>query len=105
MLRSGGEAGRVGVELGVDVVLPACSEVAPPHPVAARSARSPSAAVTVREFTVRRYWSPVIEVKGGTVDARSERLAKRFEIPMLVAAALVIPAIVLDEPGLGSPRS
>jgi voltage-gated potassium channel len=30
------------------------------------------------------------------VDARSERIAKRFEVPVLVAAALVIPAIVVE---------
>jgi voltage-gated potassium channel len=31
------------------------------------------------------------------MDTRSERTAKKFEIPMLIAALLVIPAIVLEE--------
>jgi voltage-gated potassium channel len=31
------------------------------------------------------------------VDERSQRMARRFEVPILVAAALVIPAIVIEE--------
>jgi len=37
------------------------------------------------------------------VDARSERIAKRFEVPMLVAAVLVIPTIIIEEAGPGEP--
>jgi voltage-gated potassium channel len=33
----------------------------------------------------------------GAVDDRVDRVAKRFEIPMLVAALLVIPAIVIED--------
>jgi voltage-gated potassium channel len=35
------------------------------------------------------------------MDDRSERVAKRFEIPILIAAALVIPALLLQASGLG----
>jgi len=31
------------------------------------------------------------------VDSRSERIAKRFELPVLIAAVLVIPVIVIEE--------
>ena len=37
------------------------------------------------------------------MDERSKRIAKRFEIPMLIAAALVIPTIVIEEAGPGEP--
>ena len=37
------------------------------------------------------------------MDERSERIQKRFETPMLVAAALVIPAIIIEEAGPGEP--
>jgi voltage-gated potassium channel len=36
-------------------------------------------------------------------DERSERIAKRFEIPMLIAATLVIPAIIIEEAVPGEP--
>jgi voltage-gated potassium channel len=37
------------------------------------------------------------------MDQRSERIARRFDIPMLVAAALVIPTIIIEEAGPGEP--
>jgi voltage-gated potassium channel len=37
------------------------------------------------------------------VDPRSERIAKRFDVPMLIAAALVIPTIIIEEAGPGEP--
>lgn len=37
------------------------------------------------------------------VDARSERIARRFELPMLVAASLVIPLLILEQSDLGEP--
>jgi voltage-gated potassium channel len=36
------------------------------------------------------------------MDDRAQRLEQRFEIPMLIAAVLVIPAIVLDEAHVGA---
>lgn len=37
------------------------------------------------------------------MDERSERWAKRFELPLLIAAVLVIPMLVLDQANLGAP--
>jgi len=37
------------------------------------------------------------------VDERSERIARRFEVPMLVAAVLVIPLLILEESDAGDP--
>jgi voltage-gated potassium channel len=37
------------------------------------------------------------------LDARSERIAQRFELPMVIAALLVIPVIVIEESPLGEP--
>jgi voltage-gated potassium channel len=37
------------------------------------------------------------------MDARSRRIADRFEIPMLVAALLVIPMLVIEQSHLGPP--
>lgn len=37
------------------------------------------------------------------MDARSERMARRFEVPILVAAVLVIPVIVVEESSIGEP--
>ena len=37
------------------------------------------------------------------VETRSERLAKRFEIPVLVAAVLVVPVIFIEESPVGEP--
>jgi voltage-gated potassium channel len=37
------------------------------------------------------------------MDERSERIARRFEVPMLIAAALVIPTIIIEEAGPGEP--
>jgi uncharacterized membrane protein len=39
------------------------------------------------------------------MDERSERIAKRFEVPLLVAAVLVIPAIIVEESSVGEPWS
>ncbi len=39
------------------------------------------------------------------VDERSERIAQRFQWPMIVAALLVIPALVLEESKLGEPAT
>jgi hypothetical protein len=38
-----------------------------------------------------------------TVDKRSDRIAKRFELPVLIAALLVIPVIVIEQSGWGEP--
>jgi voltage-gated potassium channel len=35
------------------------------------------------------------------MDERSEHIAKRFEVPMLIAATLVIPTIIIEEGGPG----
>jgi hypothetical protein len=35
------------------------------------------------------------------VDERSRQIAKRFEVPILVAALLVIPVIVIEEANVG----
>jgi voltage-gated potassium channel len=37
------------------------------------------------------------------MDERSERIARRFDIPMLVAALLVVPVVVVEESSLGRP--
>lgn len=37
------------------------------------------------------------------MDERSERVARRFELPIIVAALLVIPVIVIEESSLGEP--
>src|SRR5918993_1640106 len=37
------------------------------------------------------------------MDERSERIARRFELPMLIAALLVIPVIVIEESPVGEP--
>jgi hypothetical protein len=37
------------------------------------------------------------------VDERSRRIARRFELPMIIAALLVIPVIVLEESPVGEP--
>jgi hypothetical protein len=39
----------------------------------------------------------------GRMDERSQRIEKRFEAPMLVAAALVIPTVVIQETGQREP--
>jgi voltage-gated potassium channel len=39
------------------------------------------------------------------VDPRSQRIADRFELPLLVAAILVLPAVIIDSSSLGSPWS
>jgi voltage-gated potassium channel len=39
------------------------------------------------------------------MDERSERIARRFETPMLVAALLVIPLLILTESDLGEPST
>src|SRR5438034_1123737 len=37
------------------------------------------------------------------LDERSARIAKRFEVPMLIASAFVVPAIIIEEAGAGEP--
>lgn len=37
------------------------------------------------------------------MDARSERIAKWFDFPMVIAAALVVPTILIEEAGPGEP--
>jgi voltage-gated potassium channel len=37
------------------------------------------------------------------MDERSERIADRFELPMLIAAVLVIPVIAVEQSGAGAP--
>ena len=37
------------------------------------------------------------------MDERSERIAARFELPMLVAALLVIPTIAIEQSDPGEP--
>jgi voltage-gated potassium channel len=37
------------------------------------------------------------------MEERSERIARRFELPMIIAALLVIPVIVLEESPVGEP--
>jgi voltage-gated potassium channel len=39
------------------------------------------------------------------MDERAERIAHRFEVPMLVAAVLVIPLLIIEESDLGEPWS
>lgn len=43
----------------------------------------------------------LVEVRA--VDERSRRIASRFEVPVLLAALLVIPVIAVEESGLGEP--
>ena len=42
-----------------------------------------------------------VEVAG--MDERSERISQRFEVPMLLAAVLVIPLLIIEESNLGEP--
>jgi len=42
-------------------------------------------------------------VERSGVDERSRRIAKRFEVPMLIAALLVIPVIVVEQSDVGEP--
>jgi len=37
------------------------------------------------------------------MDERSERIAERFELPVIVAALLVIPVIVIEQSDVGEP--
>jgi voltage-gated potassium channel len=37
------------------------------------------------------------------MDARSERMERRFQWPVLIAALLVVPVIALEESSLGEP--
>jgi hypothetical protein len=39
------------------------------------------------------------------MDERAERIARRFEVSMLVAAGLVIPLLILEQSSLGEPWS
>jgi hypothetical protein len=37
------------------------------------------------------------------MDERSARIARRFEVPILVAALLVVPVIAVEQSSLGEP--
>ncbi|MBA2513229.1 MAG: hypothetical protein H0V26_02715 [Solirubrobacterales bacterium] len=37
------------------------------------------------------------------MDERSRRIAKRFEVPMVIAALLVIPVIAIEQSDVGEP--
>jgi hypothetical protein len=37
------------------------------------------------------------------MDERSERIARRFDMPMLVAALLVVPVVAVEQSSLGEP--
>src|SRR5438128_2875203 len=37
------------------------------------------------------------------MDERSERVAKRFDVPILVAALLVVPVVAVEQSHLGDP--
>ena len=56
-----------------------------------------------RGRAVARERSAAATVESVGMDERSERIARRFERPMLVAALLVIPLLVLEESNLGQP--
>jgi voltage-gated potassium channel len=45
----------------------------------------------------------VQRVEHSQMDERSERIAKRFEVPLLIAAVLVIPVIIVEESKVGEP--
>jgi len=44
-----------------------------------------------------------LAVERSGVDERSERIARRFELPVLIAALLVIPVIVIEQSDWGQP--
>ncbi len=44
-------------------------------------------------------------VEAVAVDERSLRIQRRFDLPMIVAALLVIPLLVIEESGFGEPSS
>jgi hypothetical protein len=44
-----------------------------------------------------------MERRAPWMDERSERIARRFEKPMLVAALLVIPVLFIEESTVGEP--
>jgi hypothetical protein len=41
------------------------------------------------------------EPNTAAMDERSERVAKRFELPLLIAALLVIPLLIIDQAECG----
>jgi hypothetical protein len=57
----------------------------------------------VREDAVSlaRTWTHAVEPHD--VDERSRRIERRLELPMLVAALLVIPAIVIEQSDVAEP--
>ncbi len=46
---------------------------------------------------------PGIAVELNRMDERSARMARRFEVPVLIAAVLVIPVIVIEESNVAEP--
>ena len=55
----------------------------------------------MRSERSRRQDRRSVEVAG--MDERSERISQRFEVPMLLAAVLVIPLLIIEESNLGEP--
>jgi voltage-gated potassium channel len=77
-----------------------------PFPMFRRSQRPAQArgyapGMRKRPHAVRRQRSRLVELRG--VDERSERIASRLELPVLIAAVLVIPVIVIEQSGTGEP--
>ena len=50
---------------------------------------------------MRRGFGRAVEPLG--VDQRSEQMERRFEVPVIIAALLVIPVIVIEESSFGEP--
>src|SRR5215217_9652307 len=48
-----------------------------------------------------RAWAAPVELK--PMDKRSERVQRRFDVPVMVAALLTIPLIVIEESDYGQP--
>ena len=55
----------------------------------------------MRKRPLRRHGSVAVELRG--VDEGSERMERRFEVPVLVAALLVIPVIAVEQTNPGEP--
>ena len=48
-------------------------------------------------------WKPTSRVEAESVDERSLRIQRRFEVTMVIAALLVIPLIAIEQSDLGQP--
>jgi voltage-gated potassium channel len=62
----------------------------------------PASAIRAAEGDVRKDGGSVRRMCPG-MDERSRRIAQRFELPLIVAALLVIPVIVIEESPVGEP--